>query len=284
VERQVFTQSIVDQATSMMPFGKQISRLFLVIATAVATLFSSVPLVHAEGAPRFNSTARLIVSEIMINPKGVPVSNGTWFELYNPTDQPFNLAGYYIYLYTISGEPPRYDSIPPKQIPEGVVVPAKGYFVVGNDNNTASNGNVIVDFALDIPNLSFAPTGGGVEIKSGFSDALACIIAWGTRINVVEASAGPEIIGKNFTDAPFVAGASLSLKNVSKKVLVGSTITIDDWCVSSTSYESAGNKGTPKSINKCLSESTTTKKCGLFLFAYIVRYRRSHLGIVQEVK
>jgi hypothetical protein len=251
------SHTTVGQAANMTPFGKQLLRVLIVLATT--TQFLSVPLVSAQGVPPYNSTALLIVSEIMINPKGVTKSNGTWFEVYNPSDKPYNLTDHFIDVIGFSGESPRLDELLTPRIPAGAVVPAKGYFVVGNDNNTATNGNVRVDYTLDIQNLSLSETGGGVGVLRQRWDPI-CLVAWGTLLN--EFGIGERTIGKNLTDAPFVAGASMNLKNVAKRVLVGSTITAEDWCVSSATYGSAGNKGTPKAANKCLSDST--KDCGIF--------------------
>jgi hypothetical protein len=200
--------------------------------------------VHAQGVPPFNNTATVIVSEIMINPKGVSRSNGTWFELYNQGDQPSNLSNC-VFLLLLSGGKQAIS-----WIPAGTVIPPNGYFVVGGDNNTATNGNVTVDLKLDVPNLSFNETAGFIQLVYPPSD-LKFLLIWGAKLDQVlsTGNAGILVTGANLTtDPPFEAGASLSFKNVSKKVLAGSAITVAEWCVT---------EGTPKAGNgKCLPTPT----------------------------
>jgi hypothetical protein len=238
--------------SNMMSLSKQTLRVLSAIAAA--TLLSSVPLVHAQ-APQYNVTADLIISEIMINPIGVSKSNGTWFELYNPSDNAYNLTDHIIDVVGLVGASQQVNDLTSRITPLGVFIPPKGYFVIGNDNNTATNGNVSVDYMLGFQNLSVSETGGAVGVfKSTFAEFKA-VVVWGTGLNVL--GVGALVIGANLTNPPFVAGASMSFKNVSKKVLVGSTITVEDWCVSNSTYGPAGNKGTPKAVNdKCLSAPT----------------------------
>jgi hypothetical protein len=236
-------------ATSMVSLGK----LTLQVPTAIfATVFLSVPLVNAQQVPPYNSTADLIISEIMINPKDVPKSNGTWFELYNPSDQPYDLSANSIVVVAFVSLDDGFLLVD-VGLGAGLFIPAKGYFVVGNDKNTATNGNVTVDFALGFQNLSVSETGGGIVVFGQLND-VACAVVWGTDLDI--ADTGKRITGANLTNPPFVPGASMSFRNVSKKILVGSTITVEDWCVPSSSYGSGGNKGTPKAVNDCILAPT----------------------------
>jgi hypothetical protein len=60
----------------------------------VACLFS-FSIVSAEPPP-------VVISELMINPT-VGKSKGTWFELYNPGNQPFDLSNRYLRLGNYNG-------------------------------------------------------------------------------------------------------------------------------------------------------------------------------------
>lgn len=80
----------------------------------------------------------LLVTEIMNNPAFVPDMFGEWFEVYNPGDLGLNIEGWTLI-----------DNIGSHLIDNGglgVVVPAKGYLVLGRNGNPLLNGGIDVAY------------------------------------------------------------------------------------------------------------------------------------------
>jgi hypothetical protein len=81
----------------------------------------------------------VIVTEMMIDPKGVTDALGEWFEVFNTTGYPVNLNGWRLRDEHASNP----DS---HTISDDVWVPAHGFVVLGKNANYPSNGGVIVDY------------------------------------------------------------------------------------------------------------------------------------------
>ena len=88
------------------------------------------------------STGSIIITEIMQNPDKVSDNLGEYFEVYNTTDVDIDLKGWLIKV--VSSENPNITSIT-----SSVVVPAKGYAVLGKNADTTTNGGVTVDYQYD---------------------------------------------------------------------------------------------------------------------------------------
>lgn len=82
------------------------------------------------------STGVLMVTEIMQNPSSVADANGEWFEVFNPTQSPINMQGWYI-------KDNDSDSI---KVLSSLIVPAKGFTVLGCNSNSSTNGNYTCDY------------------------------------------------------------------------------------------------------------------------------------------
>ncbi|HSP80475.1 MAG TPA: DNA/RNA non-specific endonuclease [Myxococcaceae bacterium] len=76
------------------------------------------------------------INEVMPNPYAVYDSNGEWFEVFNPGSAPIDLQGWKI---ASKGDAEHI-------ISASVVVPARGYVVLGNNTDSTTNGGVTVAY------------------------------------------------------------------------------------------------------------------------------------------
>ncbi|MCD4736183.1 MAG: lamin tail domain-containing protein, partial [Bacteroidales bacterium] len=134
--------------------------------------------IEAETGSTVNE--QLIISEIMQNPEAVIDSDGEWFEVFNPTDDDINLNGWYL-------KDMDYDS---HQISGNVIVPSKGFVVLGIEMNVAANGNYTCDYQYD-----------GFYMSNGEDEIILTLPDGNTVIDQVEYDGGP-----NWPDP---AGASM---------------------------------------------------------------------------
>ncbi len=86
--------------------------------------------------PATTVVANLVINEIMRNPEAVDDTSGEWFEIYNPEIYPANLQGWTV--KDLSGESFK--------IADAVIVPAKGYAVLGINSDSLTNGGAPVDY------------------------------------------------------------------------------------------------------------------------------------------
>ncbi len=82
-------------------------------------------------------TGDLMITEIMQNP-GSPIAdeNGEWFEVFNPTNNDINLNGWTI----------KDDGSDSSQIRSSLIVPAKGFVVLGRNSNQSVNGGYLCNY------------------------------------------------------------------------------------------------------------------------------------------
>ena len=83
--------------------------------------------------------ADIIINEIMKNPSYVTDSQGEWFELYNNEDTDRSLK---IGKYQDDKDNPLEEFI----IDEDLIIPAKGYVVIGNNADFSTNGGINIDY------------------------------------------------------------------------------------------------------------------------------------------
>jgi hypothetical protein len=83
--------------------------------------------------------AQLVINEIMQNPLAVDDGDGEWFEIHNPTAGGIDIDGWTI----------RDDDFDNHVISNGgpLMVPAGGYVVLGNNDDSGTNGGVAVDYS-----------------------------------------------------------------------------------------------------------------------------------------
>ena len=87
--------------------------------------------------PAVGQAANLVINEIMFDPYVVSDAAGEWFEIYNPEIYDVNLQNWIV--EDLNGEHFKIDST--------VIVPAKGYAVLGVNADSLTNGGVHVDYA-----------------------------------------------------------------------------------------------------------------------------------------
>ncbi len=78
----------------------------------------------------------LMITEIMQNPSLVPDSDGEWFEVFNPTNSPIDMNGWTI----------KDDGTDIHTISSTLIVPAKGFAVLGINSDPGSNGGYTCDY------------------------------------------------------------------------------------------------------------------------------------------
>ncbi|WP_422104220.1 lamin tail domain-containing protein [Winogradskyella sp.] len=91
---------------------------------------------YSSSGAAFQSTGKLVISEIMKNPSGVTDANGEYFELYNDETSPVNLQG-----WTVSD-----GGTDTHTIGNGLIVKPDGFIVLGRNSNSTTNGGVTVHY------------------------------------------------------------------------------------------------------------------------------------------
>ena len=165
----------------------------------------------------------LVISEFMPNPATVTDDNGEWIELYNPGDSEVQING----LRVAVGAKPYVIAI---ASPKVLKIPAKGYFVLGNNKNLATNGGVPVNYGYTKLTLS----NGGTKLALLSHDATQ------TSVDVVvdEVTYG--------TGWPLSFGKSLSLDPEALNTTANDDPT--KWCKGQDAYGN-GDLGTPGQPN-----------------------------------
>jgi PKD repeat protein len=78
----------------------------------------------------------IMITEIMKDPQAVADAQGEWFEVYNPSASDIDMLGWFIWDND-------FDSI---VVTSSLVVPAKGFAVLGNNANPATNGGYVCNY------------------------------------------------------------------------------------------------------------------------------------------
>ncbi len=163
------------------------------------------------------ASAQVVINEIMQNPAAVGDSAGEWFEIHNPTGGAVDVEG-----WTVADN--GSDSF---LIANGgpLLIPAGGYLVLGNNDDSGTNGGVTVDYEFS-----------GMFIGNG-ADELVLFDHTLTEIDRVEWDGGPAFPDPN--------GASMALRSPGLDNNVGA-----NWCTASTPFGD-GDFGTPGAANDC---------------------------------
>ena len=164
----------------------------------------------------------LVITEIMYNPKIVNDSKGEWFEIYNPTNQEFDLQGC---IFKDNGK----DDF---TISEQLLIQPQKYLLLGRNNNTSENGGMQLDFTYS-----------GFTLANTEDEII--IVCNEQEIDRVEYSKE-----KSFPDKE---GYSISLADFKLNNNLG-----ENWCLSTSSF-GQGDKGTPgKKNDSCQTEKKET--------------------------
>jgi len=129
------------KTTSFLPSGAEHRLLtYRVLDSSAENTPNSLPLLPTAG-----SSVRLYLNEFMadnsstIEDPDEPGSFEDWIEIYNPTDSAVDMGG--MYLTDDLSKPTKW------QIPQGVIIPAKGYLLFWADEDK-SQGNTHTNFKL----------------------------------------------------------------------------------------------------------------------------------------
>lgn len=122
----------------MMILTPMLRRVLMVLSPAL--LACELP-GRGEASADADGTAaagRLVISEVMADPRAVPDERGEWVEIANPGAEPVELRGWKLLSGNDAG----------LTVASSVVVPPGGVVVLGRDGRTASNGGVRVDYPV----------------------------------------------------------------------------------------------------------------------------------------
>ncbi|MFO7543982.1 MAG: lamin tail domain-containing protein, partial [Trueperaceae bacterium] len=164
---------------------KRLPTLALFVALALAACSRQQAPELSPGDLTGQAAEDLVINEIMQNPAAVADSAGEWFEIYNAGSTGVDIDG-----WTIAD-----NGIDSHVIANGgpLIVPAGGFFVLGNNGDTATNGGVNVDYVY----------GGSFFLANG-ADELVLSTAAGVEVDRVEWDGGPSFPDPN--------GASMALE------------------------------------------------------------------------
>jgi hypothetical protein len=107
----------------------------------------------------------LLITEVMANPQSVSDSNGEWFELFNPTNETFDLSG--IYIADDGSDKHQID------IGSSLLILPNQYLVFARNGDSATNGGFTADYVYS----NFLLGNSGDEIL--FSDDITEFIRFG---------------------------------------------------------------------------------------------------------
>lgn len=81
----------------------------------------------------------VIITEIIQNPKEVTDTNGEWFEIYNTTNEDIDLNNWII----------KDNDFDEHVISSQLIIPARGFLVLGRNTNSAENGNYVCHYQYE---------------------------------------------------------------------------------------------------------------------------------------
>jgi hypothetical protein len=172
----------------------------------------------------------VVINEIMKNPDAAYDSSGEWIELYNPTGKDIDITG-----WTIADNDTDSHAIAPYVEPGetgdgSLIIPKKGYLVLGRNENTLYNGNVPVDYEYWGINLG------------NVGDEVILLDSCSNVIDIVEYNGGDN------STFPDPEGASMALRDFDSD-----NNDAENWCTSTTPFGD-GDSGTPGEANDCPEE------------------------------
>ena len=181
-------------------------------------------------------TPRLVINEFMADPSKVADNLGEWFELYNPTTADIDIKGYRI----VSLNDPTVHTIA-----TSVIVPAKGYAVLGRNPDQTTNGGVKLDY--NYGTCGTGPTSGCViNLANNATDWLV----------IRDASAGNGVTMDSVVFGVTPTGGTA--KGVIDPEQDNTNAGGPNWANQTTTY-GLGDKGTPGAAN---SGSAITQPAG----------------------
>lgn len=174
------------------------------------------------------SPGDIVITEFFANTAGAD-DNKEWFEIYNTTDHDLDITGWTLAdndtdTHTIGGTGP-------------LIVPAKGYLVLGGSTSVSENGGAPVDYAY------------GSEITLGNSGDEIVLLAGDTVIDSIGYG--------DYRDTPH-AIASVAGNSPTQGAATGMALDychgpVNAWALQTATYGILGNKGTPGADNSGVS-------------------------------
>jgi cytosine/adenosine deaminase-related metal-dependent hydrolase len=182
-----------------------------------------------RGACAAGATAgAVVITEIMNDPNAVTDTLGEWFEVYNPAETPVDLRGLRVRgsgteMFEVTASTP-------------LLVPGRGYAVLGKNGDMATNGGVQVLYAY----------GSAMDLGNGAAtpDTITLLASDGTTL----------IDAVTYTNAasagwPATAGRSKSLRPMTLDATMNDLPAA--WCSGGPAY-GRGDSGTPGAANVCM--------------------------------
>jgi Lamin Tail Domain len=179
------------------------------------------------------ASGKLVINEIMLQPKTAVDAATQWFELYNTQNTVVQLKGY-VFTYC-QGLPYKCKEL---NVQHDISVGPYGYVVFGNNGNTATNGGVpLIELQFEMVKDGsgsnyldvFPPTG------AGYDD----LLWWSTDSGATSLHA----------KLPFASGASVAKVNA---IATGQDTTNWKTSTTSTNCDKGGDMGTPGKLNTYL--------------------------------
>jgi hypothetical protein len=191
----------------------------------------------------------LVITEYMNDPNFVGDSNGEWIELFNPTASDVNIE-----YFTLSDN--GADSVFLDNGGAGIVIPAGGYAVIGNDADPLTNGGVPVIFEYDQTGSYFLANNDDEIVLTDYA---------GTEIDRIEYDPG--------AGWPDMAGTSIAL-DVAALDAVSNDLA-SNWALSTCTLAGTPcnpDTGTPALANdQCLTSPCVTTGSGEVIFSEIMQ-------------
>ncbi|TAK27819.1 MAG: hypothetical protein EPO40_15905 [Myxococcaceae bacterium] len=169
----------------------------------------------------------LVITEIMNDPDVVGDMQGEWFEVYNRSATPVDLRGMRVRgsgteMFEVTASGP-------------LLVPGRGYAVLGKNGDSVTNGGVTVLFAygsaMDLSNSTSSP------------DSLTLLASDGST--VIDSVSYANTVASGW---PVIAGRSKSLRPAILDALMNDTSSA--WCPGGPAF-GRGDFGTPGAANVC---------------------------------
>ncbi len=167
---------------------------------------------------------KIVITELMIDPKAVKADKGQWFEIHNAGAVVVDLQGWTVSDKKGKGQQKYTFKSPAGKIP----FKAGGYLLVSINQNQGTNGKVPVDLRV-IAKWTLDKKGDEIYLHD----------AKGKLVDKVEIKGGPK-------GWKIPAGATLSLKSVT-----ADNNAFKSWCVESKQWCATCDRGTPKKKPAC---------------------------------
>jgi Lamin Tail Domain len=186
-----------------------------------------IPAPMAPVTPPVNPNSLIVINEIMYDPDVPNDTPGEWFELFNRGTTTVNLKNWNF--------KDQSNTVQTFNITTDLLIGPGQFKVIGANSNTATNGNVAVDFAYGTSVFFLANNAVDAIIMSDSDGVERDRVVYG----------GNTFPGNTFPDA---SGGSISLKSLGLDNSLGS-----NWCISNTVWlgSTQNDFGTPGAPNVC---------------------------------